>query len=302
MSEVRGQRTDERSVVRPLTGQRVGKLLANCESRLLAAGIETPRLDARLLVAAALGCEPDALRLARDRAVPPDARATAEALLCRRIADREPVARILGRREFWSLDFLLSPDTLDPRADSETLVETALALFPEKDPALRVLDLGTGTGCLLLALLHERPHATGVGVDRSADAARMAAVNAARLGLSRRARFIAADWGQALGGRFDLILCNPPYVGEAERAALAPEVLDHDPPAALFAGVDGLDAYRTVFPQLPSLLGEGGAAIVEIGAAQAEAVRALAAASSLAVVATKRDLGGRDRCVVLRSV
>lgn len=281
---------------------RAAELIAESAARLAAAGIESARLDALLLIAAALGCERDDLRVHGDRPIAPAERAIAESYMNRRLVGREPVSRILGRREFWGLEFGLSADTLDPRPDSETLVEAALALFPDKDMASRVLDLGTGSGCLLLSVLHERPAASGLGIDRSRRALTVAARNAARLGLSQRARFVAGHWAEAIGGIFDLVLCNPPYVARSERSALAPEVLLHDPPAALFAGEDGLDAYRELLPRLAPLLAESGRALFEIGATQAVSVRALAAASGLAVVAIKRDLGGRDRCAVLRSV
>jgi release factor glutamine methyltransferase len=282
------------------TQTRLVPALRDAESRLAAAGIDNARLDGRLLVAAALGLEPDALRLGADRALTADEARRVEAHLSRRLA-REPVSRILGRREFWSLDFRVTPAVLDPRPDSETLVEAALALFPERDAPLRILDLGTGSGCLLLAVLHERPGATGLGVDASAAALAVAADNARHLGLAARAAFRGGDWGRGLDERFDLILCNPPYVAEAERATLAPEVARHDPPAALFAGPDGLDAYRALLPDLPRLFAPGGAALFEIGASQAAAVAAIARGAGLAVVSVRADLAGRDRCVILRA-
>lgn len=269
------------------------------EQRLCAAGIDTPQLDARLLVAAALGLKPDALRLADDRPIAADGEARIEALVARRIEAREPVSRILGRREFWSLDFRVTPDVLDPRPDSETLVEAALALVPNRSAPLRVLDLGTGSGCLLLAVLLERPSAAGLGIDASEAALAVARENAARLGFAERARFQRGDWGRGLAERFDLILCNPPYIAERERPALAPEVARHDPPEALFAGPDGLDAYRAILPDLPRLLADGGRALLEIGATQAGAVSELARRAGLDVLEIKRDLAKRERCIVL---
>lgn len=283
-------------------GASVGEYLVRCIARLAAANIETARLDARLLLSAALGLSPDELRLRGEWRIRSRARAKAEVYLRRRMVDREPVSRILGRREFWSLDFQLSRETLDPRPDSETLVEAALALFPERDAPLQIADLGTGSGCLLLSVLHERPSAIGIGVDCSLGALRTAADNASRLGLSARARFVAGDWMEAIDGRFDLLLCNPPYIGDGERAGLAPEVLRHDPPAALFAGSDGFDAYRAIFPTLARRLTARGCAVIEIGALQAQGVRALATASGLAVSEVRRDLAGRDRCLVLTSM
>jgi release factor glutamine methyltransferase len=262
-------------------------------------GIETARLDARLLIAHALSVEPDTLRLADDRALDAADRARIKTLLARRIEAREPVSRILGRREFWSLEFRVTPDVLDPRPDSETLIEAALALFPNRTAELKVLDLGTGSGCLLLAALHEYPNATGVGIDASEAALKVAAENAQRLGFAVRARFLKREWGRGFTERFDLIFCNPPYIAERERASLAPEVARHDPPAALFAGADGLDAYRAILPDLSHLLARGGYALFEIGAAQAAAVSEIARAAGIAVVDIKRDLAGRDRCAAL---
>jgi release factor glutamine methyltransferase len=270
------------------------------QARLRAAGAETPTLDARLLLAAALDLPPDTLRFAADRPLAADEAARAEALLTRRIA-REPVSRILGRREFWSLDFRIAPGVLDPRPDSETLIEAALVLFPNRAAPLRVLDLGTGSGCLLLAALYEYPNATGLGVDSSEKALDTARINAIRHGLAGRARFVEGDWAREIGAGecFDLVLCNPPYIAESERAALAPEVERHDPPAALFAGPDGLDAYRAILPDLARLLAPQGRALFEIGAVQCAAVSAIARAAGLSVAAIRRDFAGRERCVVL---
>jgi release factor glutamine methyltransferase len=281
------------------SGSTLHRLLRLSEQRLRAAGIDSPELDARLLVAAALDIKPDALRMAEDRALGTEEAQRAEALLARRIEAREPVARILGRREFWSLAFRVTPAVLDPRADSETLIEAAFRAFPNRAARLRVLDLGTGSGCLLLAALQEYPNATGIGIDASEAALAVAAENAAKLGLAARAKFQHGDWGRGLEERFDLVLCNPPYIAEAERASLAPEVMRHDPAAALFAGPDGLDAYRAILPDLPRLLAHDGRAFFEIGASQAAAVSAIARASGLKVIAVKQDLAGRDRCVVL---
>lgn len=274
-------------------------LLRAAEQRLRAAGIDGAPLDAHLLVAAALGLDRSGLRIAENRPLTGDELLRIEDFLGRRIDAREPVSRILGRREFWSLDFRIAPDVLDPRPDSETLVEAALALLPERPAPLRILDLGTGSGCLLLAVLHERRRATGLGVDASEAALKVAAENAQRLGLADRAQFRAGDWGRGLAERFDLILCNPPYIARSERASLPPEVLRHDPPPALFAGSDGLDAYRVLLPDIPRLLAPAGAALFEIGATQADAVSEIARAVGLNVAEVRRDLAGRDRCVVL---
>jgi release factor glutamine methyltransferase len=219
----------------------------------------------------------------------------------RRLA-REPVGRILGRREFWSLPFELSPETLEPRPDTETVVETVLSFLPDRQAPLRVLDLGTGSGCLLVALLHELPRATGVGVDRSPGALAVARRNAARNRVADRAAFAASDWTAALRGRFDLIVVNPPYIGSGELADLAPEVRLHDPAAALDGGEDGLAAYRIVFAGLRDILAPAGTLIVETGSTQEQGVRTLATANGLDVIKVAHDLAGHSRALALRPI
>jgi len=273
--------------------------LRETERRLAEAGIESARLDAQVLVAAVLGGDAGALRFAEDRPVESRDGQRIENFLRRRAKTREPVSRILGKREFWSLDFRITPAVLDPRSDSETLIEAALPLFPNRAAPLAILDLGTGSGCLLLAALYEFPNAVGLGIDASAVALAVAADNAQRLGLAARAHFERGDWGRGIAKRFGLVLCNPPYIAEAERASLPPEVARHDPPAALFAGPDGLDAYRAILPDLPRLMAPGGRALFEIGATQGRAVSEIARAAGFAVVEIKPDLAGRERCVVL---
>lgn len=254
---------------------------------------DTPRLDAELLLAHALGIDRGTLLL--DRApVPPEAVARFEALVACRAA-HEPVAWLTGSREFWSLPLAVSPDVLIPRPDSETLIEVALELCGARAPST-ILDLGTGSGALLLAALAEWPNALGVGVDRSAAAVAVARHNARALGFGDRAGFLVSDWGAALDARFDLLLANPPYVETG--AALSPEVR-REPAAALFAGADGLDAYRAIAPQLSRLLAPQGLAVIEIGATQAEAFRALAAAQGLETT-VHHDLAGRPRAVAAR--
>lgn len=271
----------------------VAEALRAATSRLAEAS-DTARLDAEVLMAHALGVTRSDLLLHR---MADPAPAQFAALIARRLA-HEPVAYITGETEFFGRPFLVGPAVLIPRADSEVLVEVALGAQPE---AKRILDCGTGSGALLLAVLAERPGAQGVGVDRSIDALQVAAANAARLGLAERARILAADWeqsGWADGlGQFDLILANPPYVEDA--AELAPSVRTHEPAGALFAGPEGLDAYRMLIPQLPALLAPGGTVLLEIGAAQAGAVSAIAAAAGFAAE-LYRDLGGRPRVLRLQ--
>lgn len=254
-------------------------------------GGETARLDAELIVAHALGTSREALLLGNPGI--PDT-AAAESLIARR-AGGEPVAYILGRQEFWSLDLEVGPDVLIPRADTETLIAAALRRFP-KTAALRILDLGTGSGALALAALSEWPGAEAVATDMSDTALAVAARNARRLGLAARCRFVKTDWAAGIAGRFSLILSNPPYIGETETTG--PGVSEHEPHAALFAGADGLDAYRRLVPALAGLLMPDGVAILEIGWTQAEAVLAMGRDAGLEGV-VERDLGRRDRAVVL---
>jgi release factor glutamine methyltransferase len=255
-----------------------------------AAVSDTPRLDAELLMAHALGVSRDDLLLRHLDAPAPGAFV---ALVARRRA-HEPVAYITGTRAFWTIELAVGPGALVPRADSETLIEAAVDHFADRAPAT-ILDLGTGPGTLLLAALDQWPQAAGIGVDRSPQALAMARGNAARLGLAGRARFVEGDWAAGIDGRFDLVLANPPYVGTAE--PLPREVRDHEPAAALYAGADGLDAYRAIVPDLPRLLAPGGAAVLEIGHTQAEAVGALVAAAGLGW-RLRNDLAGRPRVVV----
>jgi release factor glutamine methyltransferase len=273
--------------------------VARARATLAGAGIESAALDARLLVAHALGWSVADLIRAGDR-LPTPAQARAIAAAVARRADREPLAYITGRREFWSLEFRVTPATLIPRPDSETLVETALRLAPSPAPA--VLDLGTGSGCLLLALLHALPRAHGVGLDRSEAALRVARLNADGLGLAARAAFVCSDWADAIGGRFDLIVCNPPYVATSDHALLAPEITAYEPATALVAGADGLDAYRRLLPALPALLAPGGQALFEIGCGQRAAVEALVCAQELQLAAAVLDLGGICRVLVVQAI
>lgn len=274
---------------------KVAEALRDGTARLAASGIDSALTDARILLMHALGIDRTGLLSRAAEPLPPEAATRYAAHLDRRAA-REPVSRILGHREFWSLDFALGPATLDPRPDSETLVEAALAAAPDR--LLRVLDLGTGTGCLLLAVLHDRAAAFGIGVDRSESAARVARDNAQALGLADRAGFLVGDWATALAGRFDLVLSNPPYIPDSDIAALEPEVREHDPRLALSGGADGLDAYRALAAALPDLLAPGGTAVVELGIGQAADVAALFRGAGLDIAGTPHDLAGIPRCVV----
>jgi release factor glutamine methyltransferase len=262
--------------------------------RLQQAGIDNPSLDARLLICEALSCDRAALLAQNERILTQAETDKSEFLIARRAA-HEPVGRILGRREFWGLSFALNEATLEPRPDSESLIALALTLqLPEKP---RLLDLGTGTGCLLLALLHEWPEATGLGIDLAPRAVEAAQKNAESLGLTARASFQTGDWLKDVTGSFDLILSNPPYIPTPEIAALMPEVRLFDPKAALDGGKDGLDPYRKLIPLFPRFLTPEGWALFEVGAGQAEDVVALFETHGFKNIQTQKDLGGISRCV-----
>jgi release factor glutamine methyltransferase len=254
-----------------------------------AAVSDTPRLDAELLMAHALGCSREAMLLGRmDQPAPP----SFDALLARRLA-HEPVAYITGTRTFWTIDLEVGPGVLIPRADSETLIEAAVAHFEGSGPST-ILDMGTGPGTLLLAALAQWSAASGLGVDVSEDALAYARRNGERIAPGRAA-FRLGDWAEGIDARFDLVLCNPPYV-EAD-AVLDAQVARYEPGSALYAGAEGLDDYRRIAPQLPGLVAPGGVAIVEIGHTQRDAVTALLEAEG-ASVACRHDLGGRPRALI----
>jgi release factor glutamine methyltransferase len=279
----------------------LGEAVRRARRRFAEAGLPTPGLDARWLLAHALGRDERRLMLEAEATLSPAEEAAAEAVIARRLAG-EPVDRILGEREFWGLPFRLSPETLSPRPDSETLVEAALAALPAGDRPPTILDLGTGSGALLVALLHAMPAASGIGVDRSEGAARQARRNAAANGVGGRASFLVADWDAALLGRFDLVVSNPPYLPSGAIAGLDREVREHDPLLALDGGEDGLDAYRRVLAAAARLLAPGGAAVIELGIGQEAAVAAMAAVTGLAVDGpARRDLGGVARALVMRA-
>jgi release factor glutamine methyltransferase len=270
-------------------------------ARLAATGVESPFVDARLLLQAAAGLDAAALAAAPERRLTTEEGARLEAFLLRRIA-REPVSQILGRAGFWTIDLLVTPDVLTPRPETETVLEAALRETRGRDEG-RVLDLGVGPGTLLLAFLAERPGWRGVGVDLSAAALEVAGANARALGLAERAALLQGDWDGPISPArgFDLVLSNPPYIPSGDIAALAPEVRDHEPRLALDGGADGLEAYRRIAQGLSGLLAPGGVAAFEVGVGQADIVAELmmrAVAGATARLAP--DLSGRDRAVVIR--
>ncbi|MGF7148204.1 release factor glutamine methyltransferase [Sphingomonas zeicaulis] len=257
----------------------------------LAAISATPRLDAELLLAHALGISREDILLGRHAGPLP---AAFDALVARRVAG-EPIAYITGTRAFWTIELAVAPGVLIPRPDTETLIDAAVAHFRGRSPR-RILDLGTGSGALLLAALDEWPEATGLGIDRSDDALAIAVANAERLELATRAAFRLGNWADEVSERFDLVLCNPPYV-EAD-AALPRDVAEHEPHSALFAGTDGLDDYRRLAPGFARLLQSGGMAAIELGAGQFSRVAPLFAGQGL-TISLRQDLAGHERCLLL---
>jgi release factor glutamine methyltransferase len=262
-------------------------------------GLDSSDLDARVLVGHALGLDHAALASAAERILTAEEIEAISALTARRLA-HEPVARILGFKEFWGLEFRLAPATLVPRPETETVVEAALAAIDEGGPRerpLRVADLGTGSGALLLALLSELPNAWGIGTDLSLPALALARDNAARLGLASRGHFVACDFAAALRGPFDLVVSNPPYVASGDIAGLAPEVREHDPHLALDGGREGLDPYRVIAADAGRILASDGSLVVELGAGQAAAVSALLLSGGIVAGPAKADLSGRPRAL-----
>lgn len=265
--------------------------------RLAAAGVDDPRLDARLLVAEAAGVVPTMV-FSRPEMQLDDAQSERFRHLLERRVAREPMSHVLGRKGFWSLTLAVSADTLAPRPDTETVVEAVLSALPDHSAPLRLLDFGTGTGAILLALLAELPNATGLGIDANAGALAVAEGNAATTGLAGRAAFKLGDWGRGLTECFDVIVSNPPYIPDDEIAGLDPEVAVYEPRQALAGGTDGLDCYRALAPDIARLLGPGGLTALEVGAGQAAAVAGLLERSGLAVREIRRDIAGIERCVV----
>jgi release factor glutamine methyltransferase len=282
---------------------RIADLLSEGMKALGAAGIESPAREARLLLSLGAHVPPAVMVGFPERPVDENAAVAYRALLARRV-DREPMSHLIGEREFWSLPFIVSRDVLDPRPDSEALIEAVLAACDDHSAPLRILDLGTGSGCLLLTLLRELPAARGWGVDLSPVALEIAGRNAARLGLGDRVTLREGCWTGALapedGDLFDIIFSNPPYIPGGEIADLEPEVARHEPRMALDGGSDGLDAYRALAPLIKAHLAEAGLVALEIGLGQAESVTALMQAAQLVPAGQQHDLAGRIRCLLFR--
>lgn len=272
-----------------------GEAIRDAAARLQTAGAPDPLRDAEILMRWAAGLTPEQLSVSRGDAAPAEALARFETAVEQR-AERRPVSHITGERAFWGRAFKVTPDVLDPRPESETMIAAALE-GPEPE---RVLDLGSGSGCLLLSVLAERPEATGIGLDASRKALMVARENANALGLAGRATFRMGDWLDGLEEGFNLILCNPPYIAEEEIADLSPEVREHEPRLALTPGGDGLDPYRRIAPEMAFCLRRKGRALFEIGPTQAEAVAGIFGAFGWPAPIIHKDMDGRDRCLEYR--
>lgn len=281
----------------------VTQLLHIATARLSAVGVEAPRRESRLLLSYTADLSPEDLIRDPEWMLDQDD-VSRFAAATRRRENREPFARIVGRREFWGLDFQINDSTLIPRPDSETVITSALSVIAKDEIEKYVLDLGTGTGCLLLALLHERPQAKGLGIDISEEAVAVARINAENLGLSAQAEFQKSNfmqqgWATELGVKADLVLCNPPYIATADIADLDPEVRCCEPLRALDGGSDGLACYKSILQELPVVLADVGRAIFEIGQGQATAVTSLAESCNLKVYQEGYDLSGQKRVLVI---
>jgi release factor glutamine methyltransferase len=277
----------------------IGSALGGVAAALAEAGFDEPRRRARRVIAAALALSPTQVFADLDRMIAVAGSERVAKWLARTLA-HEPLSRMLGTREFWGLEFALSADAFDPRPESETVVEAIIARLNDRGRPYRFLDLGTGSGCLLLALLSEFPAARGIGVDLVSGATATAWDNAGRLGLAERAGFVVGDWGSAIRGRFDAVVANPPYIASGGIAALPPEVRDFDPRRALDGGADGLAAYRAITADLPRLLLPGGVFATEVGAGQHDVVASLLSGAGLTIEEIVADLAGIARCVVGR--
>lgn len=288
-----------------MSSTRIADLLSDGMKALKEAGIEAPAREARLLLGMAARLTPTMMIGFPERSVDMAAAEAYRALLARRVA-REPVSHLLGVREFWSRPFFVTRDVLDPRPDSEALIEAVLDEIHDRQRPLRIVDFGTGSGCLLLTLLAELPAAQGWAVDLSPAALDVAKKNAAQLGLGARVNWREGSWDAALAAddptAFDIIVSNPPYIPAADIAALEPEVRLHEPHLALVGGPDGLDAYRALAPVVAGRLAADGLAALEIGIGQGESVRSLMLAAGLASAGSSADLAGRERCLLFRKV
>lgn len=277
----------------------IRKLLQEAAAKLQTAGVESATLDARLLMEHTLQISREELLMCMEKSISPEQEQVFKKLVDER-TQRRPIAQIIGKREFWGREFMVSAATLDPRPDSETLIEVVLERIENRNAPLKLLDLGTGTGCLLLSLLAELPQASGVAVDFSDAALVIAAQNSTKLGVADRVTLLKSRWLDKVEGIFDVVISNPPYIKSADIVALAPEVAKFEPHLALDGGEDGLDCYREIINGLPKILAKNGFAALEIGVGQEADIEKIAAENGLNLVASKKDLGGIIRCLILQ--
>jgi len=280
---------------KPITTQEV---LRTAVLSLQQAKIESASLDARILLQHVLRLSREQFLLAMEESLSNDQHAMFNELIAKR-TNRQPVAQIIGKREFWGMEFKVTGDTLDPRPDSESVIEAVLGQCRDRLKPYKVLDLGTGTGCLLLSLLNELPNATGIGVDISEAALAVAKENTIYFGMQSRVAFLASNWCEKLAGQFDIIVANPPYIPSKTIESLAPEVANYEPRLALDGGEDGLDCYRDIMHSLPLILEKDGIAVFEIGIGQQAALAEIATSCAMKVKETRQDLGGIIRCVII---
>ena len=280
-----------------MTISTIAAALEAANKKLSAAGVENPKFDSKLLLCHSADLDPVTLIVNPDRELSAEILQFFEALIERR-AMREPVSHLIGEREFWSLRFAVSSDVLDPRPASETLIQAALKYIEDTQKEFSVLDLGTGSGCLLISMLSECPVARGVGIDSSEAALKVARRNAGKHSVESRSQFKFSSWGKNLSGSFDLILCNPPYIAESEWGLLEPEVVIYEPQVALLAGEDGLSAFCQLAPDVYRLLNLDGIAVLECGFGQVASLIEIFSGAGLKHLETLSDLGGIERCCV----
>lgn len=280
----------------PLT---IRDALLKAQSKLAHAGIKNSYQEARLLLKYALHFSLEEILVSPHRELTPKQLEKYENWVLRR-SSYEPLSKIKQEKEFWSLPFIVNAETLDPRPDSETLIETVLKTYPSRERVFNILDLGVGTGCLIIALLHEYPFSFGLGVDKSAEALKVAQLNSERFNLQARLRLIQTSWGEEVNEKFDIVISNPPYIPEKERQMLSPEVIHYDPGMALFGGEDGLEAYRSLAPHVFRLLKFSGHLFLEIGQGQEKAVEKILQASGLILQEWIPDLAGIIRCGIFQ--
>ncbi len=286
--------------MRGLDQLRIREAIDDWRKKFEVAGIESAALDARLLALHVTDLSYADFIANSDLSLNDTQQQRLRKLGEQRLTHK-PIAHLLGEREFWSLPFVVNEATLVPRPDSETLIEAALVQLSDRTASYQVLDLGTGSGCLLLALLHELPNARGIGVDRSFAALEIATTNAVRLGLRDRADFVLGDWGQSISEAFDLVLCNPPYIPDGDRAQLPVEVRDFEPETALLGGEDGLNPLREFAPHLRGLLSPKGFYIMECGEGQALLATKILEEAGLRIVEIRRDLALIERAIVAKA-